>query len=219
MRPTLALPRYTGRRLAILVVALAVAAIWAATGGTVVAQTPTLTLADFDAAGKEVVLLALIEAGEELVSPGAIRYQSPPRSPVVGSLVAGGLGIGPDNATITRIWFLPSVGQITLNHNTQGFGFADYLGPGGAGNDLTAHIQTSDGSVAFPAAGTRLGGGFANYAYPADGQSIISGIATGDRFILAFYRVLPTPAQVSGVVGVSIVNHRGQRQLVGGGKR
>ena len=198
MRPTLALPRYTGRRLAILVVALAVAAIWAATGGTVVAQTPTLTLADFDAAGKEVVLLALIEAGEELVSPGAIRYQAAPRTPVVGSLVAGGLGMGPDNAAITRIWFLPSAGQITLNHNTQGFGFSDYLGPGGAGNDLTAHIQSSDGSVSFPAAG-RLGGGFANYTYPQAGQNIISGVGTGDRFILAFYRDLPTPAQVSGV--------------------
>ena len=199
MRPTLALPRYTGRRLAILVVALAVAATWAATGGMVVAQTPTLTLADFDAAGKEVVLLALIEAGEELVSPGAIRYQSPPRSPVVGSLVAGELGIGPDNAAITRIWFLPSVGQITLNHNTQGFGFGDYLGPSGAGNDLTAHIQSSDGSVSFPASGGRLGGKFANYNYPQAGQNIIAGVGTGDRFILAFYRVIPTPAQVSGV--------------------
>ena len=44
MRPTLALPRYTGRRLAILVVALAVALVAAPTGGKVVAQGPlTLT--------------------------------------------------------------------------------------------------------------------------------------------------------------------------------
>ena len=198
MPPTLTLPRYSGLRLAILVVAVAVAAMLVPNGGKVVAQGP-LTLADFDATGKEVVLLALIEAGAEMVSPGTIRYQSPPRSPVVGSLVAGGLGIGPDNAVITRIWFLPSVRQITINHNTQGFGFTDYLGLGGAGNDLTAHIQTLDGSVAFPAAGRRLGGSFANYVYPEDAQGIISGVGTGDRFILAFYRDLPPPAQASGV--------------------
>ena len=197
MRPALALPRYTRRGLAILVVALAVAAIAAATSGKVAAQ-GSLTLADFDATGKEVELLALIEAGSVDLS-GVILYQASPRTPSVGSLVAGELGIGPDNAAITRIRLPDGSGQLNINHSTNGFILRDYLGPGGAGNDLTGHFQSSDGAVTFPVAGQHFGGGFATFDYPQDQSNILTGVASGDRFILAFYRDIPPPAQVSGV--------------------
>ena len=62
MRPALALPRYAGRRLAILVVALAVALVAAPSGGKVNAQ-GQLTLTDLDRAGKQVELLVGVEAG------------------------------------------------------------------------------------------------------------------------------------------------------------
>ena len=85
MRPALALPRYAGRRLAILVVALAVALVAAPSGGKVNAQ-GQLTLTDLDRAGREVELLARIEAGR-LVSSGVTLYlgtdaaNAPPSTP------------------------------------------------------------------------------------------------------------------------------------------
>ena len=85
MRPTFALPHHPRRRLAILVVALAVALVAAPTGGKVNAQ-GQLTLTDFDRAGREVELLARIEAGR-LVSSGVTLYlgtdaaNAPPSTP------------------------------------------------------------------------------------------------------------------------------------------
>ena len=198
MRPDLALPRYTRRCLAILVVALAVAAMVVPTGGKVVAQ-GTLTLADFDAAGKEVELLALIEAGSEDDSGNVTIYQASPRTPLVGSLVAGELGIGADNAAITRIRLLDGGGRIHINHSTDGFFLSQYMGVGGDGSDLTGHFQSSDGSVAFSVAGGTYGGRFAVFAYPQTQSGLVTGVVSGDRFILAFYRDLPPPAQASGV--------------------
>ena len=199
MRPTLALPIYPCRRLAILVVALAVAAMSVPTGGGVVAQAP-LTLADFDAAGKEVELLALIEAQTYVINDTTVTiYQALPRTPSVGTLVDGELGIGPDNAAITRLRLRQSDEQIQINHSTGGFSLQLYLGVGGAGSDLTGHFQSADGSVTFPIAGQSSGTGYANFDYPQAQHHIVSGIASGDRFILAFYRDPSPPAQVSGV--------------------
>ena len=198
MRPTLAVPLYPCVRLAILVVALAVAAMSVTTGGKVVAQGP-LTLADFDAAGKEVEVLALIAAQRLVANSGVTLYQALPRTPSVGTLVDGELGIGPDNAAITRIRLRQSDEQLQINHSTGGFSLQLHLGVGGSGSDLTGHFQSSDGSVTFPVAGQSSGTGYANFDYPQAQHHIVSGIASGDRFILAFYRDPSPPAQVSGV--------------------
>ena len=199
MLTTLAPPLYPCRRLAILVVALAVITMSVPTGGEVVAQEP-LTLADFDSAGKEVELLALIEAGpNNLINGIVLLYQASPRTPPAGTLVDGELGIGPDNAVVTRMRLRQNLEQIQINHSTGGFSLQTYLGVGGAGSDLTGHFQSPDGSVTFPVAGQSSGSGYASFDYPQTGHNIVTGIATGARFILAFYRDLPPPAQVSGV--------------------
>ena len=199
MRSTLTLPRYTGRRLASLVVALAVAAMLVPTGGKVVAQ-ETLTLADFDATGKEVVLLALVIA-EDLANSSGTVYQAAPRSPTVGSLVAGELGIGPDNVPIDLIRL--GVDSIQVNHSTEGFLLREYFRDDGAGSDLTGHFQSSDGSATFPLGGENNGSKYAVFNFPASQRALIIETGTGDLFILAFYRNIPTPvlppAQVSGV--------------------
>ena len=198
MRPTLALPRYTRRYLAILVVALAVAAMLVPTGGPVVAQ-GTLTLADFDAAGKEVVLLALVNAFDLANSSGTV-YQAAPRSPTVGSLVAGELGIGPNNVPVTLIRL--NTNSIQVNHSTEGFLLREYFRDDGAGSDLTGHFQTSDGSATFSLGGENNGSKYAVFDFPASQSALIDGTGTGDLFILAFYRNIPAPAppaQVSGV--------------------
>ena len=198
MRPTLALPRYTRRCLAILVVALAVAAMSVPTGGPVVAQ-GTLTLADFDAAGKEVVLLALVNAFDLANSSGTV-YQAAPRSPTAGSLVAGELGIGPNNVPVDLIRL--NTNSIQVNHSTEGFLLREYFRDDGAGSDLTGHFQTSDGSATFALGGENNGSKYAVFDFPASQSALIDGTGTGDLFILAFYRNIPAPAppaQVSGV--------------------
>ena len=126
----------------------------------------------------------------------------------MGSLIGGELGLGPNNAAINRIQVRASDNQLHINHSTDGFALLGYLGPGGAGNDLTGHFQSSDGSVTFPAAGQSYGGGFALFDYPQAQSNIFTGVARGDRFILAFYRsatapALP-PAQVSGVAASAL---------------
>ena len=199
MRSTLTPPRYTGRCLAILVVALAVASMSFPTGGKVVAQ-GTLTLADFDATGKEVVLLALVIA-EDLANSSGTVYQVAPRSPTVGSLVAGELGIGPDNVPIDLIRL--GVDSIQVNHSTEGFLLREYFRDDGAGSDLTGHFQSSDGSATFPLGGENNGSKYAVFNFPASQRALIIETGTGDLFILAFYRNIATPvlppAQVSGV--------------------
>ena len=126
----------------------------------------------------------------------------------MGSLIGGELGLGPNNAAINRIQVRASDNQLHINHSTDGFALLGYLGAGGAGNDLTGHFQSSDGSVTFPIAGQSYGGGFALFDYPQAQSNIFTGVARGDRFILAFYRNAPAPAlppaQVSGVAASAL---------------
>ena len=65
-----------------------------------------------------------------------------------------------------------------------------YFSTGGAGNDLTLHVQTSENSVSFPVAGNiaASGGGFIRFNIPSSSQAFIGGISEGDRFIFALTR-------------------------------
>ena len=109
------------------------------------------------------------------------------------------MGIGSDNAAITRIRLRRNLEQIQINHSTSGFSLQTYLGVGGAGSNLTGHFQSSDGSVTFPVSDQSFGAGFATFDYPQTQYAVVTGVLRGDRFILAFYRDLPPPTQVSGV--------------------
>ena len=67
--------------------------------------------------------------------------------------------------------------------------------PGGDGNDLTLYFQTLSGAVSFPAAihNFQLRELLSRqFTLPADAQTLLDGIASGDRFIFkADRRVLP----------------------------
>ena len=71
-----------------------------------------------------------------------------------------------------------------------------YFSAGGDGNDLTLYLQTAaDGLVSF-AVSTQIGlsgGNYVRFTLPADAQTLLDNIDTGDRWIFALARPAPVP--------------------------
>ena len=146
-----------------------------------------LTLADARfAQGLESDVLALIEAG----APPAI-YGTFPRTSS-GALLDGELGMGATDEPITRLRFSSAGSRISLNDNGDDFRLADYWADGGPGDDLTLHVQTEQGHISFPVAGTRrsAGGNFVTFNVPAAHQAFLDGVVEGERLIFAFTRLV-----------------------------
>ena len=78
-------------------------------------------------------------------------------------------------------------GELTLNDNDNpaALDIGAYFNAGGDGNDLTIYLQTLDGEVSFTAAAQYIlgGGGFARFTLPADAQTLLNNLSTGDRWI------------------------------------
>ena len=69
-------------------------------------------------------------------------------------------------------------------------------------NDLTIYLQTLDGEVSFTAAAQFVlgGGGFARFTLPADAQTLLDNLASGDRWIFKTARpaaVTPTDQPIT----------------------
>ena len=70
----------------------------------------------------------------------------------------------------------------------------DYFGSSGDGADLTVWIQTAQGAASFAASDVRsVGSSYVNFNVAQAARSTLSGIASGDRFILALTRPAPAP--------------------------
>ena len=150
---------------------------------------PALTLDDFDARGLDVETLALIRAGA-----GATLYATPPHGNA-GALVAGELGIGPDEAAITRL--RRRGGNMLVVNDDDLLVLSEYFGAGGAGASLTLYVQTHDGIASLPATerGT-AGTSFIQFGPIGSAlDAILDGIGAGDLFIFALAR---TAHEVSG---------------------
>ena len=156
---------------------------------------PALALSDFDGRGFEFDVLALIRAGS---GSGGTIYASPPRG-AVGALLDGELGLGADEAAITRIRRRNGT-MLAINDNDP-LSLAAYFSPGGAGADLTLYIQTHDGAASFPASDHgREGGNMIQFGPLAAGLlSLIDDIADGERFIFALARPARTVIETRGV--------------------
>ena len=155
---------------------------------------PALSLADFDADGLELDMLALIRAG---AGPNDIIFAAPPRG-TIGALVAGELGLGEDEVPITRI--RRRNGTMLAFNDSDPLSLADYFRPGGAGADLTLTVKTHAGSATLPASTHgAAGGNFVQFGpIGTDLDAILDGIGDGDLFIVAFTR----PARpVHGIAG------------------
>ena len=156
---------------------------------------PALALSDFDGRGLEFDVLALIRAGS---GSGGTIYASPPRG-AVGALLDGELGLGADEAAITRIRRRNGT-MLAINDNDP-LSLAAYFSPGGAGADLTLYIKTHDGAASFPASDHgREGGNMIQFGPLAAGLlSLIDDIADGERFIFALARPARTVVETRGV--------------------
>ena len=177
---------------------LAFAVLLAATAvvGARPAQAQTLlVLSDFDQTGVEVELLALITAGETSLWYARGRFGDS------GTLVDGDLSIGPNNETLIRIVEEQSGANLLINHGrATEMNFGTYFGQGGAGADLTLHIQLSATEVySIPVAANlgNAGGAFVNLSPTASGgQTAIFNVAAGARVIIAFTRPSSNTAPV-----------------------
>ena len=129
---------------------------------------PALALSDFDGRGLEFDVLALIRAGS---GSGGTIYASAPRG-AVGALLDGELGLGADEAAITRIRRRNGT-MLAINDNDP-LSLAAYFSPGGAGADLTLYIKTHDGAASFPRKRSRARGRQHDSVRPARGRPVIA---------------------------------------------
>ena len=190
--------RLTWRRLLWgLVAAVAVVAMPGACALPASAQSQ-LTLADFDAAGRDADLLALIETGSAASGAFTTLYQA---SPGVGSLVDGELGVGASNSALTKIeWRGDTVNDLRVQNGSD-LDLSAYFGTGGAGADLTLRVQTSGGTGT--GALQSSGASVARWDKDAGGKAILDGLSGGDRPIIALTRAGTPPAQVTNVVATA----------------
>ena len=174
-----------------LALALLVLALLLNAGG-VSASDSSLELSDFNRGGLEVEVAALFEAGGAGSDP-ALYSASGSRWTASGSLVEGEALLD-EGSSIVRVMLPQSDGSL-LRLNVDGpLVLRDYFGSSGDGADLTVWIQTAQGAVSFAAGDVRsVGSSYVNFNVPQAARSTLSGIASGDRFILALTRPAPAP--------------------------
>ena len=153
-----------------------------------------LTLADFDTAGLELDVLALLRAG---AGGAGTLFALPPRG-VVGAILDGEIGLGADDEIITRI--RRRSGNVLAFNDNGPLLLSDYFGPGGAGADLTLYVQTTAGVGSLPVSTTTsAGGNFIQFGpLGTDLDALVDNIEDGHRFILAFARAAVTAIAVRG---------------------
>ena len=142
----------------------------------------TLELSDFDAAGLETAVLALITAG-----PRDDVYRAPANGGPVGTLHAGSdLELRPGQ-DITRIRIRNNGAELRMWDTPSPETFSSFFGAGGAGADLTVHVQTAAG-VETMSIGT-AGSNYLNVE--GEPAAFLDAIVEGTRFILALTRPAP----------------------------
>ena len=84
--------------------------------------------------------------------------------------------------------------MITINDSDSPapISFRDYFGTGGNGRNLSLYIQTEDGLITLPIATSgnsngyqRVGGSYITFGLDSSQQTLIQGIDSGDRVIIA----------------------------------
>ena len=142
-------------------------------------------LADSDDTGLAVVAKALLVASAPGLSGGNFYADSDRAG--TDTPLDGELGLGADDTVISRFWrFSATELNLNDNNNPAVFDIGPYFDTGGDGNDLTLYLQTrTDGEVSFSvAAQFSVGGGnYARFNLPADAQTLLDNLATGDRWI------------------------------------
>ena len=143
-----------------------------------------LTISDFDSAGLDVDVLALITAD----APPAIYADSNrggSQTPDVGEL-----GLGTNETLITRIQVTNGGTAISLNDNDvpSALTLSSFFGSSNVISSWTFTIQTAD-HVSSSDQLASTGGGYANFFFhKADDIASLNGISAGDKFIVAVWK-------------------------------
>ena len=165
--------------------------------------TLALRLADFTApAGHVLVASALIEADPD---SSDFLYRDEGDASDTGTLLEGSLQPEP-GYTMSRIRRYTDTGRFQLNDNPDSDDLAAFFAAGGAGNQLTIHLQDAQGAASFDAATATVNnssGDFVRWDVPAAFQTVMNRIRAGSRFILAFTR-LPTRQDAEGAPALAI---------------
>ena len=167
---------------------------------TVSEEAPPLVLADSDDTGLDVDCKALLVASED-ATVGNFFYEDTDRGGTDEPL-DGELGLGADESIISGVRRrTATVLQLNDDDNPTTFDIGAYFDTGGAGNDLTAYLQTTnDGEVSFPAAAAFARANQVRFTLPADAQTLLDNLEDGDRWIFKLARptaVTPTDQTVT----------------------
>ena len=178
-----------------LVFVIAVAAL--ATIVPLRAQTPDLALADWNDFNQDVYAKALITSGHESQSGGTTLFNSSSNWSSVGTLEDGELDLTA-TGSISRIQYhasyMGSTGVLRFNDNSDPLHLGDWftrrLDIGPLPNPgLHIYIKTATAEVSFYTNGSNgqmsQGHHWVNFDPPASVDAVLSGIAAGDKFIIA----------------------------------
>ena len=157
--------------------------------GSAEAQTSSLSVADFDQSGLQVVALASFTAGgaTTLYSSADSRWGA------TGSLLEGDVDLSADSK-IARVMVPRRNGSLLRLNDDGPLVLRAWFGESGAGADLTVWLQTDAGTTSFAANDFKtVGNSYVNFNVPATGRAIVTGIGAGDRFVLALTRPAPEP--------------------------
>ena len=161
-------------------------------------------------------MAALFEAGDAGSDP-ALYSASGSRWTESGSLVDGEALLG-EGSSIVRVMLPESDGSLLRLNDGGPLVLRDYFGSSGDGADLTVWIQTAQGAASFAASDVRsVGSSYVNFNVPQAARSTLSGIASGDRFILALTRPAPAPdpaPEPGAITGLTMTSSQPERLWV-----
>ena len=161
-------------------------------------------------------MAALFEAGDAGSDP-ALYSASGSRWTESGSLVDGEALLG-EGSSIVRVMLPESDGSLLRLNDGGPLVLRDYFGSSGDGADLTVWIQTAQGAASFAASDVRsVGSSYVNFNVPQAARSTLSGIASGDRFILALTRPAPAPdpaPERGAITGLTMTSSQPERLWV-----
>ena len=134
-----------------------------------------------------------------------------------GQILAGSL-FPAENYRISRVRER-AANVFQLNDDPSSADISAFFGPGGAGNDIVIHLQDEDGAESFAVADVTVNSSNANtirWNVPTAFGSKLAGLSSGDRFILAFTRVVPnTDPVISITTAASLVDGGSSTLIVG----
>ena len=154
--------------------------------GDVLLSGAPLVLANFDQTGLDMEWLAVFEAPAAIGTTGVLFGRAP--RTVEGALLEGEAEVGAGDEPVTRILrFQNAAEELRFNDNGAFSWNAEY-GSNGSATNRRFYLQTPEGSADWPFDGnvSAATASVLRLEVPTQHQTLVSGIAGGERFIMGF---------------------------------